>query len=64
MNITIIGLGYVGQSLALLLAQHHDVVALDIDPARVARLNARQPSVAEADVANKVVTRDVFGGDV
>ena len=57
MNITIIGLGYVGQSLALLLAQHHNVVALDIDPARVARLNARQPTVDDADVAQFLAER-------
>ncbi len=57
MNITIIGLGYVGQSLALLLAQHHDVTALDIDPARVARLNARQPTVDDADVAQFLAER-------
>jgi UDPglucose 6-dehydrogenase len=57
MKITVIGLGYVGQSLALLLAQHHEVVALDIDPARVARLNARQPTVDDADVARFLAER-------
>lgn len=57
MKISIIGLGYVGQSLALLLAQQHDVVALDIDPARVARLNARQPTVDDADVAQFLAER-------
>jgi UDPglucose 6-dehydrogenase len=57
MKITVIGLGYVGQSLALLLAQHHEVVALDIDPARVARLNAGQPTVDDADVAQFLAER-------
>jgi UDPglucose 6-dehydrogenase len=57
MKITVIGLGYVGQSLALLLAQHHEVVALDIDPARVARLNASQPTVDDADVARFLAER-------
>ena len=57
MKITVIGLGYVGQSLALLLAQHHNVTALDIDAGRVARLNARQPTVDDADVAQFLAER-------
>lgn len=40
-----------GLSMSVLLAQHHEVVSLDIDPARVARLNARQPTVEDDDVA-------------
>ena len=38
-NITIAGTGYVGLSLAVLLAQHNKVIALDIDEAKVAKIN-------------------------
>ena len=59
MKITVVGTGYVGLSMAVLLAQHHDVTALDIDPARVARLNAGQPTVDDADVAQFLAERSL-----
>lgn len=57
MKITVVGTGYVGLSMAVLLAQHHEVVALDIDTERVAKLNARQPTVDDADVAQFMAER-------
>jgi UDPglucose 6-dehydrogenase len=42
MNVTIVGTGYVGLSLAVLLASRHRVRALDIDPQRVDCINARR----------------------
>ena len=47
-NITVVGLGYVGMSLAVLLARQHRVTALDIDQGRVACVNSGRPTVADA----------------
>ena len=47
---TVVGSGYVGMSLAVLLAQHNDVVVLDVDAARVEMVNNRQSTVADAEI--------------
>jgi UDPglucose 6-dehydrogenase len=49
-RITIVGSGYVGMSLAVLLAQNNDVTVLDVDPARVDKVNKRQSTVADHDI--------------
>lgn len=49
-KITVVGSGYVGMSLAVLLAQHNDVTVLDIDAERVGKINNKQSTVADAEI--------------
>lgn len=49
-NITVIGTGYVGMSMAVLLAQHNEVIALDIDAKRVEIVNTGQSTVKDTEI--------------
>jgi UDPglucose 6-dehydrogenase len=50
MKITVVGTGYVGLSLAVLLSRQHQVVALDIDAAKVKKINQRESPIEDEDI--------------
>ena len=50
-RITVVGLGYVGMASAVLLAQRHDVVALEIDPERAALVNDGRSPIEDPDIS-------------
>jgi UDPglucose 6-dehydrogenase len=58
-KITVVGTGYVGMSMAVLLAQHNQVTTLDIDAARVDRINQRQSTVADAEIEHYLAEKDL-----
>ena len=52
MRIAVAGLGYVGLTNAVLLAQNNTVIALDIDAARVELVNARQSPIVDPELVD------------
>lgn len=57
MKIAVFGLGYVGLSNAVLLAQHNEVVAVDIVQERIDLLNARKSPIVDAELEDFLATR-------
>lgn len=59
MKIVVVGLGYVGLSNAVLLAQHNEVIGVDISRERVDALNARQSPIIDAELSEYLAEKDL-----
>lgn len=58
-KIAIAGTGYVGLSNAVVLAQHHDVTAVDVDEVKVSMLAQRRSPIIDAELEDYLATREL-----
>jgi len=59
MKIAVAGTGYVGLSIATLLAQHNEVVAVDIIPDKVEMINNRKSPIQDNEIEEYLATKEL-----
>lgn len=58
-KITVVGTGYVGLSLSVLLAQHNEVMALDIDETKVDKINKKQSPISDTEIESFLLNKSL-----
>ncbi|HYJ28215.1 MAG TPA: UDP-glucose 6-dehydrogenase, partial [Nocardioides sp.] len=58
-TICVVGTSYVGLSMAVLLGEHHDVVAYDIDERRIELLRRRRSPIVDPDIEQRLASPDL-----
>ena len=58
-TIAVVGIGYVGLSMAILLSQHHKVYALDLSKEKVDYINRRQSPLSDEEIKSYLETKEL-----
>ena len=59
MNITVVGSGYVGMSMAVLIGQNHNITILDIDEKRISLINDKISPIKDNDIDNFIIKNNI-----
>jgi UDPglucose 6-dehydrogenase len=60
MKITVAGIGYVGLSNAILLAQHNEIIALDVIQEKVNMINNKKSPIVDKEIEMYLMTKDLY----